>query len=481
MYTGEIAITEQNVQNLLTTSNLLQVNSVKEACSQFIQSQLDLSNCLGILEFAEGHFCPVLYKHAGAFVEQNYSEIVLKEEFYSLNKDQLIKLISKDHLSVPCELVIFKSVCRWMNVDQAARKQHLPEILKHVRFPLMEFDELQGLLNVSLVIENNKIREIIIEAIDLKLFRPHSDDNTCHLDLAFIRPRVSLGFPRTMLIFGGQAPKATSKVESYDFRLQKWKTMKEMPIKRSRAGCIVHEDMIYLIGGFNGQSRTRTVDIYNPVEDEWSSGISMICRRGTVGVGYMNNKIYAIGGFDGMSGLMSAECYDPSIKTWKMIANMSMRRSSLGVAVLGGFVFAIGGYCGANRECLDTVERYDPSNDTWKLIANMNRRRSGAAVNVYDDKIYVAGGHDGPLIHNSVEVYDIQTNKWTLINEMNTCRRNASFAINNGLFYVLGGDDGNNNLSSVEVFNVQRNVWSFMPSYMTEARTYISTIVIDNH
>ena len=98
--------------------------------------------------------------------------------------------------------------------------------------------------------------------------------------------------------------------------------------------------MIYLIGGFNGQSRTRTVDIYNPVEDEWSSGISMICRRGTVGVGYMNNKIYAIGGFDGMSGLMSAECYDPSIKTWKMIANMSMRRSSLGVAVLGGFVFA---------------------------------------------------------------------------------------------------------------------------------------------
>ena len=72
MYTGEIAITEQNVQNLLTTSNLLQVNSVKEACSQFIQSQLDLSNCLGILEFAEGHFCPVLYKHAGAFVEQNY-------------------------------------------------------------------------------------------------------------------------------------------------------------------------------------------------------------------------------------------------------------------------------------------------------------------------------------------------------------------------------------------------------------------------
>lgn len=72
MYTGEIVITELNVQLLLSTANLLQLNVVKEACSQFIQSQLDLSNCLGIREFAESHFCPVLQKHAEAFIEQYF-------------------------------------------------------------------------------------------------------------------------------------------------------------------------------------------------------------------------------------------------------------------------------------------------------------------------------------------------------------------------------------------------------------------------
>ena len=72
MYTGEIVITESNVQNLLSTANLLQLFSVKEACSQFIQSHLDLDNCIGIREFAEGHFCPVLQKHAEAFIEQYY-------------------------------------------------------------------------------------------------------------------------------------------------------------------------------------------------------------------------------------------------------------------------------------------------------------------------------------------------------------------------------------------------------------------------
>lgn len=41
-----------------------------------------------------------------------------------------------------------------------------------------------------------------------------------------------------MILFGGQAPKATQKVDGYDFRLQKWTVMKEMPIKRCRAGYI---------------------------------------------------------------------------------------------------------------------------------------------------------------------------------------------------------------------------------------------------
>jgi hypothetical protein len=72
MYTGELTITEMNVQFLLTTANILNLTSVKEACSQFIQSQLDTSNCLGIREFADFHSCPILQKHADAFIEQYF-------------------------------------------------------------------------------------------------------------------------------------------------------------------------------------------------------------------------------------------------------------------------------------------------------------------------------------------------------------------------------------------------------------------------
>lgn len=124
------------------------------------------------------------------------SDIILKEEFYSLNVDQLINIISKDHISVDSEMVILKSVIRWMNSDKENRYKDLATIMRHVRLPLMEKEELHELLSVSLFRENEKILDIIKEAIDLQLSPQATGENSCQLDLAFIRPRIPLGLPK---------------------------------------------------------------------------------------------------------------------------------------------------------------------------------------------------------------------------------------------------------------------------------------------
>lgn len=51
-YTGELTITEDNVQVLLPASSLLQIQSVREACCKFLLRQLHPSNVLGIRSFA---------------------------------------------------------------------------------------------------------------------------------------------------------------------------------------------------------------------------------------------------------------------------------------------------------------------------------------------------------------------------------------------------------------------------------------------
>ena len=52
-YSGEIEISENNVQDLLPVTCVLQVQSVQEACCEFLKRQLSSENCLG------KHLCSV--------------------------------------------------------------------------------------------------------------------------------------------------------------------------------------------------------------------------------------------------------------------------------------------------------------------------------------------------------------------------------------------------------------------------------------
>ena len=51
-YTAKIKITVDNVQSLLYASSILQVETVANACSDFMESHLDPPNCIGVYTFA---------------------------------------------------------------------------------------------------------------------------------------------------------------------------------------------------------------------------------------------------------------------------------------------------------------------------------------------------------------------------------------------------------------------------------------------
>jgi hypothetical protein len=46
-YTAKVDITQKNVQELLSTASLLQVQNVLDACCEFMRRQLTDENCLG--------------------------------------------------------------------------------------------------------------------------------------------------------------------------------------------------------------------------------------------------------------------------------------------------------------------------------------------------------------------------------------------------------------------------------------------------
>jgi len=53
------------------------------------------------------------------------------------------------------------------------------------------------------------------------------------------------------------------------------------------------------------------------------------CRIG-IGLAVVNRLLYVIGGYDGESRLSTVECYHPENNEWQLVAPMSVTRSGAG-------------------------------------------------------------------------------------------------------------------------------------------------------
>lgn len=473
VYTSLVEVNEENVQVLLSAANLLQITDVRDACSDYLQTQLDASNCLGIRAFADLHGVLELTNYADSYIEQHFHEVILFDEFLNLSNEQVINLIRNDRIAVPNEETVYECVIAWLKYDPIDREKYISELLEYVRLPFLSKEYLAQKVDKEPLLEGNiDCKNLIIEALTYHLL-PNETKS------ARTVPRKPAVRPKVLLVIGGQAPKAIRSVECYDLREEKWFQAAEMPNRRCRAGLSVLGDKVYAVGGFNGSLRVRTVDVYDPATDTWSSCNGMGARRSTLGVAVLNGCIYAVGGFDGSTGLNSAEVFNPSTQEWRFLANMSTRRSSVGVGVVNGLLYAVGGYDGAARQCLCSVEKYDPERNIWAPAADMGYRRSGAGVGVLSNIMYAVGGHDGPLVRKSVEAFDPERNEWHSVADMSYCRRNAGVVAYDGMLFVVGGDDGTSNLASVEVYSPKTDSWRILPATMSIGRSYAGVCMID--
>lgn len=66
---------EETVEVLLSTSSLLQLTAVTNACCAFLKKQLDPCNCLGIALFAEQQSCFALHKFALEYTYQHFMQV----------------------------------------------------------------------------------------------------------------------------------------------------------------------------------------------------------------------------------------------------------------------------------------------------------------------------------------------------------------------------------------------------------------------
>ncbi|XP_015763519.1 PREDICTED: kelch-like protein 5 isoform X2 [Acropora digitifera] len=463
-YTSHIEIRVDNVENLLSVSCILQIDEVKDACSEFMKHQLHPSNCLGIRAFAEGHGCNELYKIADAFTKERFVDVVKNQEFVLLNSECIAQLLSSEDLNVTSESQIFEALCAWTEHDERNRKRFMPKLLALVRLPLLAPEFLVDKVEMSpLFRDMSPCRELIIEAMKYQLL----PKRRFQLQNPRATPRkATVG--KLYVIGGMDSSKGAIQIEHYDPRKNQWSLVAPMVTRRLQFDVAMVGGDLYVVGGRDGLKTLNTVECYNPITKQWSPVQSMNTHRHGLGVAMLGGPLYAVGGHDGWSYLSTVERFDPETKQWNFVASMTTARSTVGVAVLNGKLYAVGGRDGL--ACLNSMECYDPHTNKWSVTCPMLKRRGGVGVAVLDNFLYAMGGHDAPASQDcsrqfdSVERYNPNTDQWTMVAPMINCRDAVGATCLGDRLYAVGGYDGSKYLSAVESYDPEKNKWEEVAS-----------------
>ena len=134
IYTGEVFLTEETVQDLLSAANRFQLLPLRKGCADFMRKHITASNCIGIYFFAKAHECENLAVKAKEIINRQISTLCQNQEFLSLPADKLIELMSDDNIEVTQEEVVYEACLNWIKTELESRKKHLSEVMQCVRF-----------------------------------------------------------------------------------------------------------------------------------------------------------------------------------------------------------------------------------------------------------------------------------------------------------------------------------------------------------
>lgn len=130
--TSRLALSRENVQGILETADFLQLERARLLCCKFLERQLHITNCLGMMAYAWRLGCNQLYKAARQVALSHFPALLAEEEFLSLPKEAVADLLASDDLAIANDDLALEATLRWVSVHPE-RGEHLLELAGLVR------------------------------------------------------------------------------------------------------------------------------------------------------------------------------------------------------------------------------------------------------------------------------------------------------------------------------------------------------------
>ncbi|XP_063171979.1 kelch-like protein 22 isoform X3 [Candoia aspera] len=388
IYTSELELGLNNVQEILAASCQLQISEIIKFCCDFLMLWVDDENIVDMYRLADLFDLSYLTEKLDSYFLKNFVTFSKTEMYRQLPLEKVYALLSSNLLEVNSENEVYEGALLYhytqeqLETDQVSLMEP-PKLLETVRFSLIEFQILQRL--------HNKLSPCPLKETVANALMYHK--NEC------LQP--VLQNTHTQL--------------------------------RSEFHCVV---------GFGGMHSTPSTALsnqaryLNPFLGEWRHFTTALSpRMSNQGIAVLNNFVYLIGGDNNVRGFRAeSRCwrYDPRHNKWLQIQPLQQEHADLCVCVVGGAIYAVAGR--NYRDDLREVEKYDPETNSWEYVAPLQKEvacytsstsqwttvrplhagHGEPGVAVLGHKIYVLGGrsHNRGICMDYVHIYDAERDCW---------------------------------------------------------------------
>ncbi|KAG8146475.1 hypothetical protein E2320_012798 [Naja naja] len=335
IYTSDLELGLNNVQEILAASCQLQISEIIKFCCDFLMLWVDDENIVDMYRLADLFDLCYLTEKLDSYFLKNFVTLSKTETYRQLPLEKVYALLNSNLLEVNSENEVYEGALLYhytpeeLETDQVSLMEP-PKLLETVRFPLIEFQILQRLHNK---LSSCPLKETVANAL------------------------------------------MYHKNECLQPVLQNMHTQ-----LRSEFHCVVG------FGGMHSTSSTalsNQAQYLNPLLGKWRHFTTALSpRMSNQGIAVLNNFVYLIGGDNNVRGFRAeSRCwrYDPRHNKWLQIQPLQQEHADLSVCVVGGAIYAVAGR--NYRQDLREVEKYDPQTNSWEYVAPLQKevRREGQA------------------------------------------------------------------------------------------------------
>ncbi|XP_027709860.1 kelch-like protein 38 [Vombatus ursinus] len=463
VYTGEVHITTENVLCLMEAASMLQYLRLFEACSLYLQKQLNPSNCLSMIRLSDTLSCESLKQKARSMALRCFPEVALSEDLKELCPLELSDYLGDDKLCGE-EEEVFETLMVWIRHDLQARKKYIQELFKKVRLQYVHPTFFFHFIVNDSLLQSSPACQAILEVVRRQVFSLYGTGSPDLKPLWHVPRRDS--YRDFLILLGGRKDnqQTTREVLLYHEKTGQWRCLAKLPARLYKSSAVTLHSSAYVLGGMSvgvgKQQVSHNVYIFSLKLNQWRLGEPMLVARYSHRSTAYKNYIFSIGGIGKNQEIMSSmERYDSIYDVWEIMASMPVAVLHPAVAVKDQRLYLFGGE-DIMQNPVRLIQVYHISRNTWFRMETRMIKNVCAPAVVLRSQIIIVGGYTRRLL-----AYDPQTNKFVKCADMKDRRMHHGATVIGDKLYVTGGrrltmDSNIEDSDSFDCYDPETDTWT---------------------